>query len=142
MFPPEVPQTDVTKQHDWKQPLAGTVVSRLPAYRRMGTIAQRTGGAQIIGAMSAETWKRRYCEDARKLVIRCMLHAGGQYCWKYTKPGLPPTCRHGMFHVEICKEANVKGRRDGNKLRIIVHVVTEDEGGMFGALVTLPRASA
>ena len=120
--------------HAYKQPLAGTVVSSLPAYRRMGTIAQRTEGAQIIGAMCAATWRRLYCQDAWKLVIRCMLHACGQSCWKYSKPGLPPTCRHGMYHVVICKEADVKGRRSGKRLRNIIHVVTEDECGMLGRL--------
>ena len=39
-----------------------------------------------------------------------------------------------MFHVVLCKEANVKGRRPGKKLRNIVRVVTEDEGGMLGRL--------
>ena len=121
-YPPEVPQTDMTKQHAYNQPLKGTVVSSLPTYRRTSTIAQRAEGVHLIGALSVATWRRLYCEDARKLVIRCTLHACGSSCWKYTKPGMSDTCRHGMYHVVICKEANVKGRRSGNMLRNIIHV--------------------
>ena len=133
-YPPEVPETDITKLNFYKHPLQGTVVSSLPAYRRIGTIAQRNEGAQIICAMPAATWRRLYCQDAWNLVVRCILHACGQSCWKYTKAGRPPTCRHGMFHVVLCKEANVKGRRPGKKLRNIIRVVAEDEGGLLGRL--------
>ena len=73
-YPPEVPQTDITKLHPYKQPLTGTVISSLPAYRRMGTIAQRTEGAQIIGAMSVATWRRLYGHDAWQLALGCIVH--------------------------------------------------------------------
>ena len=39
-----------------------------------------------------------------------------------------------MFHAVLFKEAKVKGRRPGKKLRNIMHVVTEGEGGMLGRL--------
>ena len=35
-----------------------------------------------------------------QLVIRCTMHACGPSCWKYTKPGLPDTCRqHTLLHT-------------------------------------------
>ena len=77
-YPPEVPEIDITKLNFYKHPLQGTVVSSLPAYRRIGPIAQRNEGAQIICAMPAATWRQLYCQDARNLVMRCITHACGQ----------------------------------------------------------------
>ena len=35
-----------------------------------------------------------------QLVIRCTLHACGPSCWKYSKPGVPDTCRqHTLLHT-------------------------------------------
>ena len=72
-----------------KQPLQGTVVSSLPDYRRMGTIATNDEGAHVIGAISSEAWRRLFCEDARNLVLRCILHACGPSCWTYSKLNVP-----------------------------------------------------
>ena len=75
-------------------------------------------------------------QDAWKLVMRCILHACGQSCWKYSKPGYPPTCRHGCFHVVMFTEYDVKGRRAGKQLRNTITVMATDEGGMLGRLLT------
>ena len=51
--PSEAPHTDGGELHPYKQPLPGTVISSLPAYRRMGTLAQSIDGVRLIGAMTA-----------------------------------------------------------------------------------------
>ena len=135
-YPCELPESDGGKLHPYKQPLRGTVISSLPSYRRMGAIAQTGGGLELGETLSAADWRRRYGEDAWNLCLRTILHACGVSCWKYSKPGMPPTCRHGCLHIYLFTEHDVKGRRPGKQLRNIVHIVVEDEGGMFGRILT------
>ena len=86
--------------------------------------------------VSSDEWRKLFSKDAWELVMRCILHACGLSCWKYSKPGLPPTCRHGCFHVIVFTEYDVKGRRSGKQLRNVIKIVSDDEGGMLGRILT------
>ena len=136
-YPSETPSSDGKTLHPYKQPLKGTVISSLPQYRRMGAICQTVDSSSVsVSSSSPAEWRKSFCKDARELVMRCVLHACGESCWKYSKPGMPPTCRHGMFHVIISKIHDVKGRRSGKQLRNMVQIIMEDEGGMLGRVQT------
>ena len=112
-YPTEVSQPDGTRAHAFKQRLRGTTISSLPGYRRMGVLTEASGEPQVVQTLPAPEWQRFFSNDAWNLVMRCILHSCGQSCWKYTKPGLPPTRRHGMFHVVFFEELGVQGRRPG-----------------------------
>ncbi len=135
-YPTDGPQPDLPPVQPYKQPLRGTTISSLPKYRRLGPVAETSTGLQLVRVVSPEEWRELFGQDAWKLVMRCILHACGQSCWKYSKPGMPPTCRHGCFHVIIFTEHDVKGRRPGKQLRNVITIVAGDEGGMLGRVLT------
>ena len=134
-YPTEGLQPEVATLHPYKKPLQGTVISSLPAYRRLGSVAETSAGLQLVRVVSSDEWRKLFSNDAWELVMRCILHACGLSCWKYSKPGLPPTCRHGCFHVIVFTEYDVKGRRSGKLLRNVIKIVSDDEGGMLGRIL-------
>ena len=95
-YPTEVSQPDGVRVHPYKQRLKGTTINSLPGYRRMGALSEASGQLQVVQTLPASEWQRFFSNDAWNLVMRCILHSCGQSCWKYSKPGLPPTCRHGL----------------------------------------------
>ena len=136
-YPPETASSEGKTLHPYKQPLKGSVISSVPQYRRIGAITVTVDASGVsVSSPSGIEWRNRFCMDARELAMRCILHACGESCWKYSKPGMPPTCRHGMFHVIISESHDVKGRRSGKKLRNAVQIIMEDEGGMLGRVCT------
>ena len=83
--------------------------------RRCRVLADTSSGRQVLQTCSAAEWQGAFSKDAWRLVLRTVLRDCGQSCWQYSRPGLPPTCRHGMCHVVVFSEYDVEGRRPGNK---------------------------
>ena len=90
----------------------------------------------VLHVSSAE-WRERFGRDAWDLVLRTILHKCGESCWKYSKKGFK-VCRHNMFHF-ICHDGLWNGktkRREGKRLRNVISIEMQEQGGMRGRLYT------
>ena len=137
-YPPDGPQvsgepvSEPAKGHS--QRLTGTTLSSLPLYRRMGTLRESAQGCELMRPISPADYRRAFCEDARNLVMRCVLHACGNSCSKYTKGSKAPTCRHNFPHMVTFPEDGISVKRQGKVLRNCVCVVEETAAGMQGRI--------
>ena len=154
LLKPDLPQTKryppdpYTKRPDdaqngMKQDITGTVLSRLPAYRRSETFFAR-GSKQdgmvtvdVVG-LDSQAWRAEFSTDAWEVARMAILHACGPSCWKYNKKKMEnknyqPTCRHECYHfVTLPEKAAPKCFAQGKRLRNVVHLDTDETTNMKG----------
>ena len=109
----EVPAnaTEAPRVSVYGKRLCEFAVSRLPKYRRLGSLSIRplpsecrdeevdgqTADVSAALGPDADEWERAFADDVRSLGKEVLLHICGESCYKYSGSKVEQICRHGFF---------------------------------------------
>ena len=128
------------KSEFWSKSITASACGALPAYRLPPELRPSESiMKEVRAAIPPEEWFRKFCHDARDLVIEAEIHVCNPSCWKYHSQGANHICRHGSYHVVTLVDEDmneVTRRRRGKALRGCIAIVRDTRFGMAGRILT------